>query len=389
MRNRLLLALFLLLTGCSALTRTYPTLPTRQAAARETRKSAAHRIGEQPYQDYVGVIHIHTAYSHDAHGTFESAIRVANAQRLDYLIFTEHNHLRPLRDGKQGWHGTVLALIGMEISARGGHYLAMNIAQEIDRSQLTTQQVIDEVNRQGGLGFIAHPYFKQRRWTDWTVTGFTGMEAYNVAHDTLDENKLRLAVWTVTASAEQLYLSLLDRPYDPLAKWDELIRQHGRVVGIGSSDAHEFHLLGLKFAPYEIMFQMSRTHLLIPSETLTDQLVYDALRKGHAYLAIELVGEAKGFSFQAEDGKQVLGIMGDTVPLLPNLTLAASIPASSQMTLMKDGQAFLASTGDSWRVPITEPGAYRLEVMHAGKPWIFSNPIYVTPAASLADVLKR
>ncbi len=358
------------LTGCALL-----PLPQRRRTVGPPSGSAA--ILDDGYEDYAGVIHIHTRYSHDAHGTFEDAIRVGNAQDLNYLIFTEHNTLQPLRDGRQGWHGAVLALIGAEVSTRGGHYLALNVTQEIDRNTLTTQQVIDEVNRQGGLGFIAHPYFKKRRWTDWSVTGFTGIEGYNVAHDTLDENKLRLALWTIASPTEPFYASILTRPYDPLATWDTLITRHGRVVGIGSSDAHEFHAFGVKFAPYEIMFRLSRTHLLIPSTPLTAEAVYDALREGHAYFSIELLAQARGFMFCAAVGEQVLGIMGDTVPLQSDLRLTVSLPTSAHLTLFKDGQRVATTFSYQWDVPVTEPGVYRLEAMREGKPWIFSNPIYV------------
>ncbi len=340
-------------------------------------------IPDDGYHDFVGAIHIHTTYSHDAHGRFEDVVRVANAQRLDYCILTEHNNLRPLRDGKQGWHGMTLVLVGTELSTRSGHYLAFNVHEEIDRYQ-PVQDIINEVNRQGGLGFIAHPYFKNARWKDWTVTGFTGIEAYNVAHDTLDENRARLVFWTLTAPAGPFYFSILDRPYDPLAKWDEMIRQHGRVVGIGSTDAHEFHLWGLKFAPYEVMFQIVRTHLLIPSETLTADAVYDAFRRGHVYFAIELVAEAKGFSFLAAVGTRVVGVMGDEIAFEPTLHLMTWLPAPAQLTLFQDGRSIATTIGQNWDIPVTEPGVYRLEAFRHDKPWIFSNPIYVRPAPSQA-----
>jgi hypothetical protein len=103
--------------------------------------------------------------------------------------------------------------------------------------------------------------------------------------------------------------------------------RHGRVVGIGSADAHEFHLAGLKFAPYEVMFRFARTHVLVPPGELTGQAVYEALRKGRAYFAIELAAEAKGFQFIAERGGTVLGTMGDEVVLEPDLRVIASLPA--------------------------------------------------------------
>jgi hypothetical protein len=374
-----LAALVLLAAGCAALTRARAPqqLPARAGSPPKTL--------EDGYTDHPGVIHVHTTYSHDAHGTFEDVVRVANAQRLHYVITTEHNNLRALREGRQGWHGATLVLIGMELSLKDGHYIAMSVTDEIDRRNKTSQQVIDEVTRQGGFGFIAHPYFKKAPWTDWSVMGFTGIEAYNVSHDTLDENRLRLALWTITAPAEPLYFSLLDRPYDPLAKWDELIRRHGRVAGIGSTDAHEFHVLGLKFAPYEDMFQLVQTHILSKAEPLTPEAVYAALRAGHAYLSVELVSPAIGFEFLAEHGGRVAGIMGDEVALAPGLQLTVSLPAPGALTLLKDGRPIASTIAQSWRVPVDTAGAYRVEASRHGKPWIISNPIYVRPSALVVD----
>jgi len=373
-RRAAALALLLALTGagCAVITRPRHGISPSGAPSAD--------VPDDGYEDYAGAIHIHTRYS-DGAGTFADIARVANAQRLDYLIVTDHNTLSPLREGRQGWYGATLILVGTELSTRGGHYLALNVTEEIDRHRLTTQQVIDEVNRQGGLGFIAHPYFKKRRWTDWTVTGFTGVEGYNVAHDALDENRLRLALWTLTAPAEPFYLSLIDRPYDPLRTWDELIARHGRVVGIGASDAHEVRVLGIKFAPYEIMFRLIRTHLLIPPGPLDAEGIYEALRKGHAYFALELLPEARGFVWMAMDGPRVAGVMGDEVPLTDGLRLTAWLPAPAQLALFRDGRPMDTATAKTWEVPVREPGTYRLEATRHGTPWIFSNPIYVRPAS--------
>ena len=368
-RHLLLLGLLGAVSGCAALV---PSSPKPLPAVALTDQAP-----DDGLEDYVGVLHVHTTYSHDAHGTFADVVRVANAQGLDYVILTEHNTLQPLRDGQQGWHGAVLVLVGVELSTPGGHYLALNVAEEIDPHGRTTQAVIDDVNRQGGMGFIAHPYFRKRRWTDWDVRGVTGIEVYNVAHDTLDENRLRLALWTLTVPPEWFYLSLIDRPYDPLEAWEEMIARHGRFVGIGATDAHEFHLAGLKFASYEILFQIIRTHVLVPSPSLTPEGVYEALRQGHTYLAIELTARARGFSFVALRGKRLLGVMGDDVALQPDLVLRVTLPAPAELTLLRDGRAVHTTTAAQWQIPVTQPGVYRLEAMRHGTPWIFSNPIYV------------
>ena len=359
-------------TGCAIVTPIGRRVPILPRQARE--------MLDDRYDEVTGVMHIHTIYS-DGGGTFEDVARAANQQQLDYLIVTDHNTLKPLSDGKQGWYGMTLVLVGEELSTRGGHYLALNVREDVSRYQ-PTQAIIDEVNRQGGLGFIAHPYFKKRPWTDWTVTGFTGIEGYNVAHDALDENKLRIALWGVTVPADPLFLSMVDRPYDPLAKWDELIAKHGKLVGIGSSDAHEVRILGFKIAPYDIMFKLARMHVLLPAGTpLSAEALYEGLRNGHAYFSIDLVADARGFTFMADDTKQVLGVMGETVLLRPDLQLTAILPAPAELTLFKDGRALATVIGALWHVPITQPGVYRLEASRHGTPWIFSNPIYVTAPA--------
>src|SRR3989338_4659658 len=85
-----------LVTGCAALPLPFPLFQQEHASSQQT------SILDDGYTDYAGVIHIHTTYSHDAHGTFADVIRVANAQRLDYVVITEHNNLRALHEGKQG-----------------------------------------------------------------------------------------------------------------------------------------------------------------------------------------------------------------------------------------------------------------------------------------------
>ncbi|MBI2884934.1 MAG: CehA/McbA family metallohydrolase [Candidatus Omnitrophica bacterium] len=333
---------------------------------------------EDGYHDHPGVIHVHTTYSHDADGTLADVARVANAEGLHYVITTEHNNLRSLREGNQGWHGMTLILVGEEVSTRDGHVLALNVQEEIDRDQ-PTQAILDEIARQGGLSFLAHPYFKKHRWKNWSVQGFTGIEGYNTTHDAFDENLLRVALWGLTVSPHTLYLSLVDRPYDPLDRWDALVRRHGRVVGIGSSDAHEVRLLGVKFVPYEVLFKLVRTHLLVPAgAALSPAAVYEALRAGHAYFSLDLLADATGFTFMADDGQQVFGVMGDEIELADPMQLTVILPASAHLALFKDGSVTATSVGRVWHIRVSEPGSYRVEASLNGKPWIFSNPIYVS-----------
>ena len=355
--------------GCSVLWPIGPRVPEGPPHARETL--------DDGYEDYTGVIHVHTVYSHDADGTLAEVAQVANAQGPHYVITKEHNNLRSLREGNQGWHGMTLILVGEEISTRDGHCLALNVHEEISRNQ-PTQAILDEIARQGGLSFLAHPSFKKRPWKNWSVHGFTGIEGYNTVHDAFDENWLRVALWGLTVPPHPLYLSFVDRPDEPLARWDALIREHGRVVGIGSSDAHELHLLGVKIAPYDVTFKVVRTHLLLPAGTpMSAPAVYDALRAGHAYFAIDLLADARGFTFMADDDQRVLGVMGDEVKLTDPMQLTVILPQSAHLALFKDGNVAATSVGRVWHIRVKEPGSYRVEISRNGTPWIFSNPIYI------------
>ncbi len=329
------------------------------------------------WRDYVGVMHVHTRYSHDADGLFEDVVRVANDQRLDFVLVSEHNTLQGLREGRSGRYGQTLVLIGMEISTESGHYLTLNVTHEVDREQLMTQEVIDAVAQQGGFGFIAHPYFMHHPWIDWSVRGFAGMEIYNASHDTFDENIARLAFWTLSASPLASHLQVISRPEKPLHAWDELIKRHGRLVGIGSIDAHEVHAFGMRFAPYEAMFQLVRTHVLSSANPLTPADVYSALQAGHVYVGVDLIAETCGFIFRADAAGRTMGIMGDEVVWQPDLTLVVHAPGLAQMSVYQNGKLIHQASTDNLRLPVTDPGVYRVELTRGGKPWIFSNPIYI------------
>ena len=204
-----------------------------------------------------------------------------------------------------------------------------------------------------------------------------GIEIYNASHDALEESRLRMALWTIMVPQDPFYFSLLDRPYDPLDRWDKLIAQFGRLTGTGGADAHEYRAMGLKFAPYEVMFRFVRNHVLVPSRQLSPEHIYEALRAGHTYVSFELLAEARGFTFNAQEKDKTVAIMGDEVAFRPNLSLVTSLPAVGQMTLMKDGQPVDSKIGNNWTIKLEAPGIYRLEVTRHNKPWIYSNPIYV------------
>ncbi len=325
------------------------------------------------YQEAVGVIHVHTSYS-DGSLPLDAVAKIANAQDLDYLIITDHNTLQGRRDGKEGFHGKTLVLVDEEISTKGGHYVAMRLSTEVPRLQ-DPRWTIEAVSIQGGLGFIAHPFWPRRPWKDQDVRGITGLEIYNEVQDVTEENPLWLGFWTIFAGSEFSLMEWLDRPSPSLALWDRMLAHGDRVVGIGSTDAHGLRRFGLRLGPYTTMFRLVRTHLLV--HRLSKEAVYEALAGGHAFVAHDLVADAKGFTFLAVHRNSVDGIMGDRIKKRPDLRLYTYLPSPGLIMLLKDGQAVGQVEGQHGWFNVSGPGVYRVEATRKGKPWIYSNPIYV------------
>lgn len=347
--------------------------------------------------DYSGVIHLHSAYSYDGHASLKSIVQDAEACGVDFLMLTDHDHLRARDEGWEGWQGKTLVIVGQEISPRYHHYLAFNIQKPVlfpdDPEGHAPQRYMDEVNRQGGFGFIAHPdhegaplfHVKQYCWTDWTVTGYAGIGVWDFMTD-----------WQMSlGNSFKALLSFLFPAYFlkgprgvTLARWDALSATR-KTVGIGELDNHASvkKILGLTFVafPFRKAFSMMRTHVLttepLEGEGEKDiRRIFEALRYGRCYMALACFGDARGFQFAIEQNGQSY-FMGDCLTREGGARLLASVPARARIHVIRNGAKWAEAVAECLDVPVSEPGVYRLEVYlkKAGKyrPWIFSNPIFV------------
>ncbi len=354
------------MAGCALLPLESPVIPHPSS-----RVVPAYAHG---HQEAVGVIHIHTTES-DGRLPIEAVARIANRQGLDFLIITDHDTLVAKQEGKEGWYGSTLVLVGAEISTSGGHYLGLRLKEEIPRLQ-EPQWVIDAVSRQGGLGFIAHPHYRRRPWQNPDAQGMTGLEIYNLKDDVLDEFIPWLGLSTLLFGSEGSLGWWLDRPADALALWDQMLVRGKPVVGIGSPDAHGLMRIGLRLGPYATLFKFVRNHLLIPG-ALTPEAAYQALAQGHLFVAHDLVADPTGFVFLAVRQGVAQGIMGDRVTFEGDLELYGYLPGPGEMVLLQDGRQVGLWQGQEVRYTVPHPGVYRLEASRKGTPWLYSNPIYV------------
>jgi hypothetical protein len=350
--------------------------------------------------DHVGVIHLHSAYSFDGRTPIPEIITAANKCALDFLLLTDHGTLQARDDGWEGWHDRTLVIVGEEVAHRFNHLLIFGLEESImhtaDHPGASPQVYLDRIQVEGGLGFIAHPdhegtalfHVKHYPWTDWSVSGYTGVSIWDFMTDW--QNTLS---GYIRAVLSYLFPALLLSGPSPitLARWD-LLTQDRRVVGIGELDNHDslVRIGGLKFSvfPFERVFRMIRTHILtngsLSGNSRADiATILDSLRNGRTYVALDHYCSASGFSLLlTEEGRGAT--MGDQFVLNNSADLSVSTPCDALIRIMRNGTVFHQEQGHDISVPVHEPGVYRIEaylkVVGRRRPWIFSNPIYVVKA---------
>ena len=342
--------------------------------------------------DLACVVHLHSLHS-DGTGTVPEIARAARRARVDVVLLTDHDSLEAKRRGEEGWYGgDVLVLVGSEVSPeRRNHLLAFGIDQEIDHAQLDAAGICRAVRDAGGFGFAAHPFSRGSERFKRAGTGMPfdaldcdaldGIELWSFVNDTGEAlGSVRDLLRFVVAPAR----ALDHPPARNTRAWDELCRRR-RVVALGGLDAHQFGKRVGRFVPLRIMsyarsFRYMRTHVLCseaPSGDLEhdrDQ-VYEALRAGRCYIAVDAIASARGFSFEA--GELVMGQEGPA----GRRVLRALTPLPARLRLLRDGREAASKQGTSLEHEIEEPGVYRIEARRVAKgrerTWILSNPIYL------------
>ncbi len=191
--------------------------------------------------EYVGVAHVHSLFS-DGTGEIPEIAKFASESDLDFLLMTDHNTLRGLKEGYEKWYGKTLCLIGCEINDKENknHYLAFGI-DETYSTRLSAKEYVNKVKEAGGIGFVAHPHEKRNHmqehppypWLDWSIEDFNGLEIWN-----------HMSEWMENLTEQNKYNSFLHPlrsivapPSETLKLWDELNLKR-KVVGIGGADAH-------------------------------------------------------------------------------------------------------------------------------------------------------
>ena len=346
--------------------------------------------------DYAGSIHFHSAYSYDARVPLPEILKAARLAGLHFAILTDHSRMDARQDRLEGYHDGVLLIVGEEISPRYNHYIALGLQKPIVtwKTESDAQRVIDEVNAQGGVGFISHPDHagaplvgsRAYPWIQWDVQGYAGLGIWDLMSD-----------WNayLETPLKTLYACLrpgrvLAGPFPKtLARWDELTQQH-HCVAIGELDnhAHERSFFGLPriIFPFDFAFRTIRTHVLLGQPLTKDapsdeRRILEALRQGQSYVSLDLWNDPTGFSFAAYDEKNTV-LSGGEIVRQGQALLEAKLPGPGRLRLVRDGRVVREEAkrrAIQWDLDL--PGVYRVEALQraAGswRPWIYSNPIWV------------
>ena len=249
-----------------------------------------------------------------------------------------------------------------------------------------------EVDRQGGLGIIAHPDEKRSAikafppypWTVWDSDAFHGIEVWNQMSEWMEGLTHFNKYWRILHPRR----SIIAPMPETLEKWD-IVNQRRKVVGIGGVDAHghKYNLWGLfqiTIFRYKVLFKTIRTHILTEKAFAGEgdhaedlQNLYQSLRNCCCFISNYYCGDAKGFRFQAENKKEKVEIGGE-LKFDKYTHLHVNLPQTAVVHLIRNGHKIAVQKGDSLVFEINEPGSYRVEAYYFERPWIFSNHIRIT-----------
>ena len=348
------------------------------------------------FYEAAGNLHIHSVYS-DGTGLHSEIAAAAAIAGLDFVIVTDHN---VWVDGVEGYHDSVLLLVGEEVhdarlSPQSNHLLTYGAEAELVNYASEPQALIDEVNQRAGLCFLAHPFEKGSPispdlapipWVNWAVNGYDGMEIWNTMSEFKGLLRGQLAA-LLYAHAPSLAIKGPFRA--TLRKWDQLLSEGRKVTAIGGADAHAntYHMGPLERVvfPYSELFRWVNTHLLLKrrlsGDVETDKgLIYDALRAGRTWVGYDRPASTQGFRFHARSGAN-MATLGDELVRAAAVTFEVELPARGYVRLINNGQTVARGRGRRLMFTTAEPGSYRVEVRRwfrgLRRGWIYSSPIYV------------
>ena len=358
-----------------------------------------------------GAYHIHSDRS-DGSGSIDEMAAAAARAGLDFIIVTDHGDGTRVPDAPRYRHG-VLVIDAVELNTTGGHLVALGLPVAPYPLAGTAADVLEDVQRLGGVGIAAHPDSPRPslRWVAWEVE-VDGLEWINADSGWRDESGLALAraVLSFGFRPAAAMAALLDRPTELLARWDAMGATRS-VPALAAADAHARLGLGQATDPdvstfhvplpgYEAAFRTFSNHVVLERPLTGDgpadgAAVLAALKQGRSFTVVDALATPGGLDFTAERVGRPMARLGETVPLDGEVTLRARIsgPPGTTLRVLRNGRLVQETLEGELSVR-AQAGVYRVEAHTAAAPgtpavpWLLSNPIYVglpRPLVTISD----
>ena len=101
-------------------------------------------------------IHVHSKFS-DGNASPKQIVDHAKKIGLNGIAITDHDEIAGSLEALNYATEDFTVIPGMEVSAREGHILALNVRELIPKD-LSAKETIDRIHALGGLAVAAHPY---------------------------------------------------------------------------------------------------------------------------------------------------------------------------------------------------------------------------------------
>jgi len=400
----------------------------REAAAwqalRAERQAVAYTAG---WNEYRGILHSHSHFSHDSEVPFAEILRVLQALKLDFICLSDH-----AVDGRadfdlqwRGIHDGKLFIPGFELKEG---MMPFGVAAGVVLSNRTDSAILaQQIVTNGGVLFYAHP--EEPR--EWNRPELTGMEIYNLHTDFkrakgglsgMLRSQLPDLLLNLRPYPDHVFRMAFHRPTEFLQRWDELNRER-HLTGIAGNDCHqnvgvrafyteadtirvedtspktlkEFKLnwftrpiarwligplepkrklFHIQLDPYERSARFVNTHVL--ARGLEEPAILDALRAGRVFIGFDMIADSSSFRWYANDPSG-LAVMGESFAFTNETRLHALSPLPCRFTIVKDGSVVHQAEGRAVNWTPSGPGKYRVEVelkvRYEWVPWVYANPI--------------
>ena len=334
---------------------------------------------------YKGAIHIHSLNS-DGSGDIETISRAAQKAGLSWIILTDHNYI----DTEEGIYNNVYVLKGEEISPKNkNHYLALGINHKIEPDE-NPQIFIDEVSKQNGIGFAAHPDEFSKRKNNYPPINWNksfipdGVEIWNWFScwgDGLNSKN----IFALAFSYLFKHFLVSKAPQDSLEWWDELNCQKESIVpAIGGVDAHAFkikkYIIPVTVFTYNVMFKTINNVISLNKPLSEDfktakEQILNAIKNGNNVIVNRNLSKIIPEINITNSLKTAHS--GECLNLDKKTYLNVSVNKKALIKVILNGRELYECFAKKCNLLLTQIGKYRVEILMNKSGFAYSNPIVV------------